>query len=309
VRLSSGQERTYDYLLVAVGTTPTMAQVPGMSKQALPLKSLDDAIALRNQAVQLVRTAERTKERQTVVICGAGPAGVELAGELRQSFDWLCARQGLSPGAIQVILVAEGQRVLPASPEPVQQFAFYHLVLKGVEVELSNPVVAVDGLEVKLARGSIQAQLIIWTGGNRPNPAIETMGLRYDRAGGIFANGYLQSAAADNVFVAGDCLHLADKWEQWRWVRKNAWYAYQTGRVAAENLACRLRGKPMVAYEPDPQGFLGAATLGYNELILLGRETNPFHFPIADHFYPWLARTVRFLYRHMRKAAPWPPWG
>ncbi len=306
VNLASEKQLAFDFLLVALGTTPTMAQVPGMSKQALPLKTLADALDIQESARQTVAAVRKQGGEQRIVICGAGASGVELAGELRSLADEACRDQEVSRERVRIILVAAGQRPLPASPETVQDYALRALVSTGVELELSNPVVAVDGRQVQLSRGSIEAQTIIWTGGNRPNPVLETMGLRVNSTGGIFTNGYLQAYGANHVFVAGDCVHLSDQWQQARFMRKNAWYAFQTAGVAARNLAQSLRRQPMRAYRPWPQGFVGVATLGDNDLLFLGREAGKIHVRKADAFYRWLTRAALFVYR--RTGRSWLPW-
>ena len=137
----------YDYLVLAMGSRPQFLGVEGAADYALPLMSLEDAIALRNHLFQCFEQASQTLDSQrrkallTFVIVGGGPTGVEMAGalvELKRSLrrDY----PGLDLREMQIVLVQSGDRLLANLPERLGRYTARKLSRLGVEVLFNTKV-------------------------------------------------------------------------------------------------------------------------------------------------------------------------
>jgi NADH dehydrogenase len=163
----------YDYLVLATGSQPQHLGVPGALEHGFMLKTLAQAVALRNHVLHCLEQAERETDPQirqrllTVVIVGGGPTGVELAGTLVE-FKQALKRDypGLNLGEMQIVLVQSGDRLLPNLPARLSRYTTRKLRRLGVTVHLETRVSRVTPTTVTFAQGpTLATATVIWAAG------------------------------------------------------------------------------------------------------------------------------------------------
>jgi len=168
----------YDYLILAMGASHSYFGHGEFEPFAPGLKSLADAVSIRNQILEAFEEAEaeedptRHRDLLTFVLVGAGPTGVEMAGAIavlvRQSLRSEFRR--IDPTSARIILVDAGNRVLGAFPETLALAAARRLEKLGVEVRLGHAVDHIDAEGVSVAGEHISSRTVIWTAGVAPSP-------------------------------------------------------------------------------------------------------------------------------------------
>jgi NADH dehydrogenase len=273
---------SYDYLILAAGSTTHFFGVSGAAEHAFALKTLDDAVRLRNHILCCFERAvrdpsrERRQQRLNFAIVGGGPTGVEFAGALAELLRGPLRRDypGLDFREAQVMLLEAAATLLAGLPERLGRYALDRLRDMGVEVRLGATVSQVDIDSVRLSDGQrIPTETIIWTAGVRGEPSVAGWGLGADRAGRIVALPSLQVADHPEVYVIGD---LARVEEGGRPLPMIAPVAIQQGVTAAENIRRQWVGAAPLAFHYRDRGMM--ATIGRNAAVahLAGRTFTGF---------------------------------
>ncbi len=245
---------SYDSLLVAAGASQSYFGNDHFAEFAPGMKSIDDALELRGRIFGAFEMAELGASRGddvdhllTFVVVGAGPTGVEMAGQiaelahntLRKDFRAINTRQA------RVVLVDAAPQVLPPFGAKLGEKAKKELEKLGVEVMLGGMVTEVDerGLEVKFKDGRVErinSVAKIWAAGVQANPLGRTLseqtGAPLDRAGRIAVNPDLTLPGHPEVFVVGDMIALDN-------LPGVAQVAIQGAKYAAKEISNRVEGK------------------------------------------------------------------
>lgn len=245
---------SYDSLIVAAGASQSYFGNDHFAEFAPGMKSIDDALELRGRIFGAFEMAELGATRGddvdhllTFVVVGAGPTGVEMAGQiaelahntLRKDFRAINTRQA------RVVLVDAAPQVLPPFGAKLGEKARRELEKLGVEVMLGGMVTEVDerGLEVKFKDGRVErinSVAKIWAAGVQANPLGKTLseqtGAPLDRAGRIAVNPDLTLPGHPEVFVVGDMIALDN-------LPGVAQVAIQGAKYAAKEIRNRVEGK------------------------------------------------------------------
>ena len=245
-------EVCWDSLIVATGASQSYFGPPQFADDAPGLKTIDDALELRGRILGAFEMAERESDPAarrrflTFVVVGAGPTGVELAGQLvelsrhalRNNF------RRIDPAQARVVLLDAAPTVLTAFPESLRRRAMQDLVDIGVEVHVGAAVTHVDqhGLETDATDPSlrrIEAATKIWAAGVQASPLgrilAEAGAAGLDRSGRVHVEDDCTVPGHPDVFVVGDLMHLGD-------LPGVSQVAIQSGRHAADTIRRRLRG-------------------------------------------------------------------
>ena len=244
----------YDELIVAAGAGQSYFGNDRFAEFAPGMKSIDDALELRGRifgAFELAELAEDQAEIDrllTFVVVGAGPTGVEMAGQIAELARRTLRRdfRRIDPTTARVVLLDAAPSVLPSFGEKLGGGARRQLNQIGVEVQLGAMVTDVDadGIEIKDADGHVRrinAATKIWAAGVQASPLArllgEQSGAEVDRAGRVAVLPDLTLPGHPEVQVVGDMMAL-DK------LPGVAQVAIQGGRYAADQIRRRLAGKP-----------------------------------------------------------------
>ena len=244
----------YDSLIVAAGAGQSWFGNDQFARHAPGMKSIDDALELRGrifgsfELAELASTQAEVDRLMTFVVVGAGPTGVEMAGQISELARRTLKRdfRHIDPTKARIILLDAAPAVLGSFGEKLGDRAVKRLTDMGVEVRLGAKVVDVDstGIEVELGDGSrerIESVCKVWAAGVSASPLgrqlAEQSGAGIDRAGRVEVNDDLTLPGHPEVFVVGDMMSL-------RGLPGVAQVAIQGGRYAAEQIERRLEGKP-----------------------------------------------------------------
>ncbi|MEL6383247.1 MAG: NAD(P)/FAD-dependent oxidoreductase [Cyanobacteria bacterium J06626_18] len=275
----------YDYLVVATGSQTQFLGVPGAAEYAFSLRTLDQAIALRNHIFhrleQAVHEPDTTKRQQllTFVIVGGGPTGVELAGtlvELKRALrkDY----PGLDLDAMRIFLVQSGANLLANLPDRLGRYTTRKLRQLGVKVQLETRVSRVTPSQVELQGGlTVPAGTVIWAAGLEaalPETATAPETARKQK---LKVGPTLQVIGHDNVYAIGDLAHFEQNGKPLTGVAPEA---LQQGVAVARNIHRQLRGKL-----PQPFSYLNKGRLAIIGCYAGVGKIGPF--PITG-FLPWL---------------------
>jgi NADH dehydrogenase len=269
--LTSRGPLRYEYLVLAPGSTTNDFGVPGAAEHGWPLRTLEDAIALRDQILSRFELAvsepdpARRARLLTFVIVGGGPTGVEFAGALSELVAGPLAKdyRELDRREVQIVLLERAERVLAAYPEPLSRWAERRLEQLGVTLRRGAAVTAVDPDGVWLANGErVEADTVVWVAGVRGDPSFPDWGLPTGGGGRIVVAPTLNLVDFPTVFVVGDAALLPAQP-----LPMVAQVAIQQGRTAAANIARHLRGEPLRPFVYRNLGDM--AVIGRNAAIFV----------------------------------------
>lgn len=203
----------YDYLVLALGGRNNYFGHPEWESFAPGLKTLADAVHIRNQVLLAFEKAENTadaaerKRLMTMVVIGGGPTGVELAGAFAELARHVLKRdfRHIDPAHAKIILIEGSPRVLSSFPEDLSRNTARQLEHLGVHLRTSTAVKNIRHGEVQLDGGEIiHAENIIWAAGVSASPITEKLGVELDRAGRVKVNPDLSLPGHPEVFAIGD---------------------------------------------------------------------------------------------------------
>jgi NADH dehydrogenase len=265
--LAQAFDLTYDQLVLALGSITNFYRTPGIEDHALTMKTLGDAIVLRNRVIEALDVADshpdqmERKRMLTVVVTGGGFAGVETVGAvndlLREAMKFY---RNLKPDMLRVVLVQGGDAILPELGESLGRYAQEKLTQRGVEVHLKTAVAGYDGKEVVLSDGTkIATRLVVWTAGVTPSPLLAHLPCTVQR-GHILADEYLRVPGWPGLWALGDCAFVPDFYNPGKFCPPTAQHATRQATVLANNIAAAMSGRDLRPFKFKTLGLL--ATIG-----------------------------------------------
>jgi NADH:ubiquinone reductase (H+-translocating) len=265
-------EVEYDYLVLAAGATHNFFGHDEWEKSALGLKTLDEALRVRERMLLAFEGAERTADPEarqrllTFVVIGGGPTGVEMAGAFAELARHVLAAdfRAIDPSATRVVLVEAGPRILNAFPESLSDHAAAQLASLGVTVKTGNPVAGIDDTGVVFKDGErLAAATVVWAAGVRGTKLAFALGLDLDRGGRVKVNTDCSVPGHPEIFAIGDMAALRDK--DGVDVPGLCPAAIQQGNYVARVIRDELRGKPRKPFSYLDKGTM--ATVGRKRAI------------------------------------------
>jgi len=212
-----GQEVAYWRLVLATGAIAFVPPVPGLAEHAVTMWSVADAQELQQRIEAAFRRAamiaDRTERRRVLsfTVIGGGATGIEIIGTLGQMLPKRAADAGLDPADMTVRLVEGRPQILYDLPEPQRAKAVRRLESMGVELVLGSMVSHVDEKTVFLADGrEIDATVLVFCGGARPDPDAVGWGLEADNAGRLVVDQTCRSTEYPDIYIVGDVSSFRD---------------------------------------------------------------------------------------------------
>ncbi len=247
---TESKDLAYDFLILSPGVQQSYFGHDEYARFAPPLKTLQDATAVRSDILRSFELAEleddpaRQAALLTFVLVGGGPTGVEMAGALAELSRVTMRRdfRRIDPSQARIVLVEAGPRILPTFAESLADSARRRLERMGVEIRTGKPVDLVDAEGVMLGGERLRAATVLWTAGVKPSPVGAWLGAATDRGGRVLVGADLSVPGHPEVFVIGDVAHYEQDGKPLPGV---AQVAMQQGRHAARVLLGRLAGHPV----------------------------------------------------------------
>src|SRR6266852_1276636 len=257
-------ELAYDYLVLALGSVTNFYNLPGLAENALTMKSLSDAIRLRNHLIRNLEEADfeccgATRERLlTVVVAGGGFAGVETIAAIN---DFIREAIGfyprLSEAELRLVLIEANGAILPELGPKLGIYARKKLADRGVEFLMNTAVKSVLNREVALSDGTaIETNTLLWTAGVSPNPRLDMLNCGKER-GRLITNEFLEVNGNPGVWALGDCAAVPDP-ATGKACPPTAQHALRQGKVAAHNIFAAIRGGRRKRFEFKTIGALAS---------------------------------------------------
>jgi NADH dehydrogenase len=244
-------ELEYDYLVMALGNETNFYGNKNIEKNSFTMKTIDDAIALRNHTISMLEQAnlEQTnrdlrRSLMTFVIVGGGFSGVETAGSINDFVKESIKKfyKGLSVFDASIIVVNSHDVILPEAHEKLGRFALEKMKSKGIEFILNSHVTDVLSNNIKLDNGTtISSHTVVWTAGISPSQVIKKVQCDHDRSGKILTNSYLEVDGRPGVYALGDCASVPDLYTK-KFYAPLAQHAIREGKVVAKNISSSLKG-------------------------------------------------------------------
>jgi NADH dehydrogenase len=263
-------EIPYDYLIVAAGARHSYFSHPEWEGTAPGLKSIGDAIELRQRILVAFERAEETADPAeraawlTFVIVGGGPTGTELAGMLPTIAKHSVPRdfRRIAHDEVRVILLEGGPKVLATYPDSLAEHARRDLANLGVDVRTGELVTGIEPGAVRVGDEVIRSRTIVWAAGNAASPLGRSLGGEVDRVGRVMVAPDLSVPGHPEIFVVGDMATIVSKGKS---VPGVAPAAMQMGPRAARNIVRDLQQRPRVDFVYRNKGDL--ATIGRHRAI------------------------------------------
>ena len=275
-----GREGSYafDYLVIAAGASPTYFGNDDIERWSFAFTTVDDAVFMRNRVIDSFERAlhvESEEERAletTFVIAGGGPAGVELASEIRHLSQGRLPAYFPNVPEARVILADAGDRILQAWDGELAEAGRDRLCSYGVDVRLNTRIVAAGEntvtLEGPAGREEVPTKTLIWTAGTTPAGWVSSLDLPTER-GAIEVNAFLQVRGHSNIFAVGDVNTLVDSRAGVPYPRV-APIAISQGVRAAANIENLVFDRKMEAYHAHHAGKIVSLGGGMALVDILG---------------------------------------
>lgn len=265
---------SYDYLILAAGSTTNFFGNERIARYTMGMKDLNEAQRLRNHVLLCCEhaAAESDPNRRaallTFAVVGGGPTGVELAGAftelirhvIRHDYPMLDVQQA------RVVLIEATGHILTSFPESLQRAALQRLQRMGVEVRLNAPVADADPHGLNFRDGSrLDAETIVWAAGVRGALLADALGVTLGRGARVVVTPELTLPDDQRVFVIGDMAYLEG-------YRPGVAYpmvapvAIQMGEQAARNIVAQINDQPMQPFRYVDKGQM--ATIGRSAAVL-----------------------------------------
>jgi NADH:ubiquinone reductase (H+-translocating) len=283
----------YDHIVFGLGCVTNFYDISGLLERAVTMKSLGDAIVLRNRLIEHLEEAGTDcaeKDRAallTFVVAGGGFAGVETTGSINDLLkDALPYYPNLKTEMLRVLLVHPGDFVLPELGEELGRYAGRKLAERGVEIRPNTKVKAVTSREIELTDGTrIDSFTLVWTAGTSPHPLIDQLDLPKEH-NRLKVNAEMDIRGHPGVWALGDCAMIPD--QQGGYQPPTAQHASREGKVLANNIAASVRGDALKPFRFKTVGLLAS----------IGRRTGVariFGINFSGFIAWWLWRTVYLL--------------
>ncbi len=286
----------YDFLVLAAGAATNFFGLEATAGYVFELKSLDDAVALRNHLLSAFERATVTVDEAvrrallTFVVVGGGATGVEFAGALSELVRHVLAKDypELPVGEMRIVLIEATDRLLGTYPKSLHRYALRRLERMGVEVRLGVTVKdAMPGTVVLSDGASISAHTLLWAAGVQAVPLAHALPVPRARGGRLVVGPDLTLLDHPEVYVIGDMAHLEQDGKP---LPQMAPVAMQQGAYVARHIVRREQGRTMAPFRYAERGTMAVIGRGAAVAQVFGLRLSGFLAWAA-----WLALHLAYL--------------
>jgi NADH:ubiquinone reductase (H+-translocating) len=282
----------YDYLIIASGATTNFYGMKDVEQNSHPMKTVIDAIKLRNIIIRNFETALLTDDKELMnslmdfVIVGGGPTGVELAGSIAELKRYVFPKDypELEVSQMDIHLVEATPRLLNGMSDIAGKKALEYLEAMGVHVHLNTAVKTYDGYEVVFGSGEkLISRTLIWAAGVKGNPVAGITAESLGRANRFKVDEYNRVKGYDNIFAIGDVALMEGDPGYPNGHPMMAPPAMQQGKLVAQNIERLIEKKELKPFRYKDKGSM--ATVGRNRAVV---DLKSFKFQGFFAWFVWM---------------------
>ncbi len=266
IQLINGEQHEYDYLIIATGAHHSYFGHDNWETYAPGLKTLSDALAIRERILVSFEKAERFEKPAesakylSFVIIGGGPTGVEMAGAIAEiAYKTMFKNfRRINPARAQIYLIEALPFILPMFSQKLSLHAKRQLEQMGVKVITGKKVIDINANGVQLEDEFIESLNVFWGAGNQASPLLKTLQIPLDRQGRAIVDPDLSIPGFPEVFVIGDAACVMDK--DARPLPAIASPAIQAGHYISKiikNEIPKLKRRPFVYFDKGSMATIG----------------------------------------------------
>lgn len=272
----------YDYLIIALGSTPNFFGNKEVERNAFPLKTLQDAIRIRSHLLSVFEEAsaepdpEKRKALLTFVFVGAGPIGVEGAGGVSELVYDVLQKEfhHIDFDEVSIHLIGANPCVLSMMSEKLRIETLKVLQKKRIDVQCSMLVTGYDGETLSYRPmnapkdapcSTLKAKTVVWSAGVRPVDCLSSFACEKDRGKRLLIDDTIRVPGMQNIFAIGDCSSYTPPGEQ-RPLPTLAPVALAEGELAAKNILHDVRREEMEHLHYKSKGVM--AIIGNSEAVM-----------------------------------------
>ncbi len=273
VIFDSGDYMQYEYCVVGLGAQIAFYDVEGAEMCCNSLKTLEDAMNVRNAIINVFESAEKNDRRElNFTIIGAGLSGFEVATELAVYVEHLIGNNfDVERKNVNIKLLDAGPKVLPQVPAPMRKAAKKRLTDLGIETITEARVTKIEPHKIHLKNGDeYSVDFMLWSAGVKGLDLYQNIeGLPLHKSGRIIADNFLRIEGEDNTFVLGDAAFVYYNKTDTT-VPATAWAAEQEADVVSDNIYNAIYSNPFREYNPKFPGYVSSAGGKYGIAHLYG---------------------------------------
>ncbi len=281
---NKNRELEYDYLVLAVGGITNFFGNKNVEKNSLTIKTLGDAIGLRNHLISILESADQEENSNvlsglmTFVVVGGGFSGVETVGEIndfvRDSVEKFY--RNVDPEKIRIVLVSAADKILPEIGD-LGAYAKKSLEKNGVEIIKNTKLVDAESNQVTLDNGmKIPCSTLVWAGGVTVDPVISSLDTEHAPNGRVIVDNYLRLKNHQNIFALGDCASIKDE-QTGKAYPPTAQHAVRESIIASKNIISSIKGddslKPFTYHSKGSMAKIGKRD---GVALLMGKQIHGF---------------------------------
>ena len=258
VHLKKDGALDYTYCVVALGSQTAYFGVEGAEQNAIALKNLHSAFAVRDLIKDAVQQVKTTQQPATVAVVGAGLAGFEVATEIATYIKHLVRTHSIDKEKIRILLIEAQNEALSACSHKVCEEARRRLRHLGVDLRTNTKIIKVEKQNIVLNDNtSMEVAGVVWGGGVQCLYLKEMMqgDVSFSPSGQIMVTKFLNVPKYNNVFAIGDCSFLEG-------APDTAYIAEQQAECAAQNIVSLIKNKSLVEYKPKNADFVVSSAGG-----------------------------------------------
>ena len=274
----------YDYLVTALGGKTNFFGNKNIEKYALTIKTLGDAITLRNHIISILESADQEEDPDvlskllTFVVVGGGFSGVETVGEIndfvRESAEKFY--RNIDVEKIRIVLISAGEKILPEIGD-LGEYAMESLTNSGIEIIKNTKLVDAKAEHVVLDNGmKIPCGTLVWAGGVTVDPVISNLETEHSPRGNVVVDKFLKLKNHPNVFALGDCASIMDE-RTGKPYPPTAQHAVREAKIVSENIISSVRDEnSQKAFVYQSKGSMAKIGKRNGVALLMGNKIHGF---------------------------------